>query len=148
MKILSTLIIVLTLLSACKEHNHDVDPLLKEALNIQDEAIHLGMDVDTILLAKLAQGAAGQDIAKIQRLKAAYESWKVSMVTIPGLKHDHDHGDAGHEGHDHSGHNHEGHDHSHDHGKEEVATHLTPAEHKKVQEEWKAAIVAIRDSLK
>jgi ABC-type Zn2+ transport system substrate-binding protein/surface adhesin len=132
---------------ACKEHKHTAeDPTLREALNIQDEAIHIGIAVDSIITMKMGEGAAAQNIPQLQSIKKQVEAWKHNMVIIPGLKHDHDHSD--HASHDHAGHDHAGHDHGHDHSKEDVAATLSAADQLKVQTEWKAAIVALRDSLK
>jgi ABC-type Zn2+ transport system substrate-binding protein/surface adhesin len=138
------LFVCVTSFFACKgDHNHAVDPKLSEALEIQDQGIHIGMEVDSIIIARLKQGNVDQDIAKLQKLKQSYDEWKNNMVVIPGLEHDHDHGD-----HDHAGHDHHDHDHGHDHSKEDVASQLSPDDQLKVQKEWKAAIIAIQDSLK
>jgi hypothetical protein len=128
---------------ACKEHKHDAEnPIMRQALNIQDEAIHIGMEVDSLILSRMAQGGAGTEIAKLQSFKKQIEIWKHNMVIVPGLAHDHDHA-----GHNH-GDEHAGHDHGHDHSKEDVAAQITPEDQLKVQQEWKSAIVAIKDSLR
>lgn len=114
----------------------DKTAVLKEALTIQDDAIHIGMEVDSLLAAKFAQGAVVQNIDSLRMILKEVDDWKFNMVKIPGMEHDH------------SGHDHAGHDHDHDHEGTDAAANLTPEEIKKVQEEWKAAIVAIRDRLK
>lgn len=129
---------ILLFVISCKQ-GAEVSPALNEALAIQDEAIHIGMSVDSVLNARMSEGQYAQDIEKLQHWKTFVQTWKANMVAVPGVVHDHDH-------HDHAGHDHEGHDHGD--AKAAEMTHLTPEEIKKVQEEWKAAIVAIRDSLK
>lgn len=120
---------------SCK-HNHSTDPKLKQALQIQDEAIHLGMAVDSLIIHRLKGGDAPQDIEKLRRLKKQYDMWQANMILIPHVEHAHDH-------HHHDGHSH----HDHDHSKEDIATQLTPDEQIKVQMEWKQAITQLRDSL-
>jgi len=116
----------------------DKTSVLKEALTIQDDAIHIGMEVDSLLAAKFAQGAVVQNIDSLRAILKEVDDWKYNMVKIPGVEHDHDH----------AGHDHAGHDHDHDHGGTDAAANLTPEEIKKVQEEWKAAIEAILEKLK
>ena len=116
----------------------DKTSVLKEALTIQDDAIHIGIEVDSLLAAKFAQGAVVQNIDSLRAILKEVDAWKYNMVKIPGMAHDHDH----------SGHDHSGHDHAHDDGGTDAAAHLTPEEIKKVQEEWKVAIEAIHEKLK
>jgi ABC-type Zn2+ transport system substrate-binding protein/surface adhesin len=133
-----TIIVISVCLINCKnktEEQPKVDPILQEALSIQDEAIHIGIELDSILDARMAEGSYAQNIDSLRLLKSAVNDWRYNMVEIPGVEHDHDHS-----GHDH--------DHSHDHSASEAASHLTPADLKKVQLEWKAAIEAIRTSIK
>ncbi len=123
---------MLLAVSGCKEKTAAVDPQLSDALEVQDKAIHLGIEVDSILMARMAQGNIAQNIDQLRRWKIQVENWKTNMVAVPGVEH----------------HDHDGHDHSHDHGtQQQTASHLTPAQVKKVQEEWLAAIVALKDSL-
>ncbi len=136
-KLLSVILMSAFLIS-CKsktEEQTKVDPILQEALSIQDEAIHIGMELDSILDAKMAEGSFAQNIDSLRILKSAVNDWRNNMVEIPGIEHDHDH-----HGHDH--------DHSHDHSGSEGAAHLSPQDIKKVQTEWKAAIDSIRNSIK
>lgn len=128
---------MILLLCACKSAP-EVDALLKEAQKIQDEAIHIGLSVDSTIDARMAQGKIVQDIEKLKLLKADYVSWQANMVVIPGLKHT-----CNHKGHDHGGHEHHHHD-----DVSSAASQLTPAEMKKVQEEWKSAVVAMQSALK
>lgn len=127
-----TVVVVCTTFLACKEKTGE-DTQLKEALAIQDEALHIGMEVDSILEARYNQGSVAQNIEQLRKWKNFTDQWKQNMVKVPGVEHDHSH---------------DGHDHSHDHEGADAASHLSPADIKKVQEEWKAAIVAVRDSLK
>jgi hypothetical protein len=131
-----SIILMSVLLVNCKnktEEQTKVDPILQEALSIQDEAIHIGMELDSILDAKMAEGSFAQNIDSLRILKSAVNDWRNNMVEIPGVEHDH-------HGHDH--------DHSHDHSGIEAAAHLSPEDIKKVQLEWKAAIDVIRSSIK
>lgn len=136
-KLLSVILMSAFLIN-CKsktEEQTKVDPILQEALSIQDEAIHIGIELDSILDAKMAEGSFAQNIDSLRILKSAVNDWRNNMVEIPGIEHDHDH-----HGHDH--------DHSHDHSGSEAAAHLSPQDIKKVQTEWKAAIDSIRNSIK
>lgn len=119
---------------SCK-HTHELDPLLVEADKIQHEAIALGVIADSILDLRLSQGANAWNIDSLKLLKSEVANWKLEMVGVPGVDHGHD--DHNHEGHNHEDHNH---DHDHNHGNQEIGAQLTPAENKKVQEEWKARI--------
>ena len=135
---LLSVILMSAFLIHCKsktEEQTKVDPILQEALSIQDEAIHIGMELDSILDAKMAEGSFAQNIDSLRILKSAVNDWRNNMVEIPGIEHDHDH-----HGHDH--------DHSHDHSGSEAAAHLSPQDIKKVQTEWKAAIDSIRNIIK
>lgn len=137
------IILILPFIS-CKNSSSNADntasddktAVLKEALTIQDDAIHIGIEVDSLLAAKFAQGALAQNIDSLRMILKEVDDWKYNMVKIPGMEHDH------------SGHDHAGHDHDHDHEGSDAAVNLTPAEIKKVQEEWKAAIEAIHEKLK
>jgi hypothetical protein len=104
-------------------HNHNLDPVLVEAQAIQDEALHLGISVDSIVNAKLLIAKDTSAYEFLNQLKSEVAIWRVSMVAVPGSKHkcNHDHGE-----------------HVHIEGSD--ASHLSPAENKKVQEEWKAVI--------
>jgi len=126
---------------SCKQ-NQKVDPILQEALVIQDEAIHIGIEVDSLIEAMIKNDSTFLLVDKIAEYKKNYLNWKYNMVKIPGLEHDHDHGDHGHD-HDHGDHDHG--DHDHDHSDQNVASHLKPEEMKQVQIEWKNAILAQRD---
>lgn len=107
-------------------HNHNLDPVLAEAQLIQDKAIHMGISVDSVINAKLLMAKDSSVMQYLIRLKSDVEVWRTSMVAVPGAKHkcNHDHGE-----------------HVHIEGSD--ASHLSPAENKKVQEEWKAAIDTI-----
>ena len=119
---------------ACKENS--IDPLLLQADEIQHESIDLGLRADSILDARMAEGANKWNIDSLRLHKSYISIWRNEMVTIPGMEHSHE------------GHTHEGHNHNHDHEKTDVAAQLSPAELKKVQEGWKDAIVDILSSIK
>jgi hypothetical protein len=104
-------------------HNHNLDPILAEAQAIQDEALHLGIGVDSIINAKLLIAKDSSDYEFLNQLKSEVAVWRLSLVAVPGSKHkcNHDHGE-----------------HVHIVGSD--ASHLSPADNKKVQEEWKTVI--------
>jgi ABC-type Zn2+ transport system substrate-binding protein/surface adhesin len=126
-------------LVSCRQQQA-VDPLLTEALQIQDEAIHTGMSVDSLISIRIGADTSSANIKKLNKWAERVALWRESMVTIPGVEpihnHDHDHG------HDHD------HDHTHEHQGASVAEGLSPAEIKQVQLGWKAEIEAIRDSVR
>ena len=140
--LLSGVSFIFIILVSCK-HTHELNPLLVEADKIQHEAIALGVIADSILDLRLSQGANAWNIDSLKLLKSEVANWKLEMVGVPGVDLGHD--NHNHEGHNHEGHNHEG--HNHDHGNQEIGAQLTPAENKKVQEEWKARIEKILSSL-
>lgn len=131
--------VLLLALVSCRQQPA-VDPLLTEALQIQDEAIHTGMSVDSLISARIGADTAAVTIKEMNKWAERVALWRESMVSIPGVEpihqHDHDHGD------------HHDHDHAHEHQGASVAEGLTPAEIKQVQLGWKAEIEAIRDSVK
>ena len=131
----------LTGLSYCKNksdnaNNIGSESILNEALSIQDQAIHIGMSLDSIIDNRMAQGAIYQDIEALKKWKNKVNDWKYNMVAIPGVEHGHDHVD------------HAGHNHDHSHTTSDATSHLNPTDIKKVQLEWKAAIESIRDSIR
>ncbi|MBK9736077.1 MAG: hypothetical protein IPO92_14405 [Saprospiraceae bacterium] len=131
----------MAILTDCKNKSDDAkvngsEAILNEALSIQDQAIHIGMSLDSLIDDRMAQGAMSQDIEALKKWKSKVNEWKYNMVEIPGIEHGHDHVD------------HTGHNHDHDHTTSDAASHLKPADIKKVQIEWKAAIEAIRDSIR
>jgi ABC-type Zn2+ transport system substrate-binding protein/surface adhesin len=132
---------------ACKENK--IDPLLMEADTIQHQAIDLGVKADNILDARLAEGAVKWNIDSLRQIKSAISNWRLEMIAIPGIDHaGHDHEGHNHDANNHEGHDHEGHDHAgHNHEQTDLAAQLTPAEIKKVQEEWLATIKTIYDGL-
>lgn len=115
----------LLVLTSC-HHQHNIDPVLAEAQVIQDEAIHVGISVDSIIKLRLLNVRDTSTIKFLYQLKTDVSSWRSSMVAVPGAKHkcNHDHG-------------------AHVHVEGSDASHLSPAENKKVQEEWKAVIDTI-----
>ena len=91
--------------------------LLKQAADIHNEAINIGLKVAPQLEAMKQrrnqiniQGRALteeeiQFVGKIDQLESSHRFWLEHLIEVPGFGHDH------HHGHDHSGH-----DHDHDHG--------------------------------
>jgi hypothetical protein len=138
-KVLMFLVASVLFLVSCKE-TKVTDPILMEALVIQDEAIHIGMEIDSIIADKMSRDTSDQNKILFDQWKESIQMWKDNMIPVPGVELAHDHSAEGHEGHDH------GHDHSH--GNETTVSHLTPSEIKQVQIEWKDAIVKIRGMVK
>lgn len=134
-----SILFLLVFFLSCKNKNghsgNQSEIILKEALTIQDEAIHIGLELDSILDTRLAQGANMWNIDSVRLLKSEVNIWRNNMVAIPGIELEHDH-----DSHDH--------DHSHDHTHAETAAHLSPEEIKNVQIEWKEAIETIRRDVK
>ena len=126
---------ILFIFYSCK-HAHEVDPLLVDADRVQHEAIALGVMADSILDARLAQGKNTWNIDSLRMLKSELANWKIEMVGVPGVHHDH----SNHEGNDHAHDHVHDHAHDHDHGDQEIGGQLSPAENKKVQEAWKIRI--------
>ncbi len=120
-----------TLMLTFTSCNHNLDPILAEAQTVQDEAIDLGIRVDSIIYEKLIITKDTSTIQLLNKVKSEITIWRSSMVAVPGSKHkcNHDHGE-----------------HIHIEGSD--ASHLTPAENKKVQEEWKEAIEIINEQVK
>jgi len=117
--------------------------VLKEALTIQDEAIHLGMAFSKELDSLMISDTSKANLTKLGNFKIQFKHWEKEMIPIPGMKHDHDHGhdSAHHEGDGHDHHDHEGHNHGHVHANpEEISAQLTPEENKEMQMDWKLRI--------
>ena len=91
--------------------------ILKEASDIHNEAINLGLKIAPQLEAMKQrrnqiniQGRAlteeeTQFTTKVDQVESSHQFWLEHLIEVPGFGHDHDH-----HGHDHSGH-----DHSHGH---------------------------------
>src|SRR5690606_7779979 len=105
--LLGSLVFVL-ILCQCKSGSNTV---LKEALTIQDEAIHLGMAFSKELDSLMISDTSKANLTKLGNFKIQFKHWEKEMMPIPGMKHDHDHGhdSAHHEGDGHDHHDHEGH---------------------------------------
>jgi ABC-type nickel/cobalt efflux system permease component RcnA len=129
-----------TIVFSCKG-KEEQNPVLIEAMQIQDEAIHTGLSVDSLIQVRIGADTSAASIKEWGRWAERVAVWRKSMVAVPGVAPLHDHHD-----HDH-GHAH-GHDHSHDHAPAASAEGLSPEEIKQVQLSWKAEIDAIRDSLR
>ena len=120
---------------ACK-HTHDIDPLLKEAYDIQHEAIHIGEDALELINKKIADSNTSISNDSLKMYALAIEGWKKEMIEVPGIVHDHD------------GHNHADHHHGPPNESGALAAQLTPLENKNLQEGWKQVIVGIFTELK
>lgn len=127
------LVVILFFHVSCK-HSHDVDPVLLEADILMHEGMALGIIADSILDARMAQGANEWNLDTLRKLKSEVANWKAEMIGVPGVGHDHHH-------HENDGHHHD-HDHNHNHD-HELGAQLTPAEIKKVQQDWKSRIEVI-----
>jgi ABC-type Zn2+ transport system substrate-binding protein/surface adhesin len=151
------------LLFGCKKTS---DPTLAEALAIQDEAIHMGMDLNKEIGEMMSSDPTVENLSALGKIKTDLMMWKKQMIPVPGMKHDHDHEGHDHKdktkdttaakGNDHSSHDHEGHDHEgHDHevhgrllsSNEEIAATLTPEEIKLIQTDWKNELLKIKAEL-
>lgn len=135
-----TVFILLVGLVSCKS-KQDVDPVLLQALQIQDEGIHTGLAVDSMIDARIGADTSAMTIKEMNKWKERVALWREAMVAIPGVEHDHSHQGHAHHDHDH-------HDHSNDHGSSNLAEGMTPADIKQVQLSWKNEIEAIRDSIR
>lgn len=127
---LSTLLTLFTF-TRCKVEKTN-QQIIDEAVKHQSEALVIGASVDTMLEARFMQGAVLQDIDRLRKFRNAADTWRHKMVLIPGAS---DHAD--HEGHEHHAHSHEA----------EASSH-SALDLLKLQQEWKAEIEAIRDSIK
>ncbi len=131
------IVVAVAVATGCKE-KPSTDPMLVEALGIQDEGIHIGMAVDSLLDAKVGADTSAQTIRFVNKWKERVALWRDAMVDIPGVEHDHSHG----------AHDHHDHDHDHNHANQNLAEGMSPEEIKLVQLSWKKEIEAIRDSIR
>lgn len=120
---------------------------LQEALQIQDEAIHIGMELNSLISEMMIADTAKLNLQSLGQILIKVKNWEREMIPVPGMKHDHDHGNlsdslSAHHSHDHA-HDHDHNGHVHADGNEIAAT-LTPAENKEVQISWKNEILAIK----
>lgn len=156
-RFLSATMIVMTM-AFCKQ---GPDPALQEALKIQDEAIHLGMDINQTINDLIISDTTKQSHNVLGQLLVRLKNWEKEMIPVPGVTLDHDHGhehgqetssdtirkDSGavaeEEAHDHD-HDHHGHVHA---TGAEIAAQLTPAENKEAQIEWKNKLLEIQADL-
>lgn len=139
--------LLIGLLIQCKNGS---DNTLREALEIQDEAIHIGMELsdrmDSLMIADTSQ----ENLKAIGNIYIQLKNWENEMIPIPGMKHEHDHG-HGH-GKDTTHHAGDGHDHHEHHGHvhanpDEIAAQLTPEENKEMQIAWKANVMNFKKML-
>lgn len=152
------IILFLFFSTGCKKGN---DPTLGEALVIQDEAIHMGMDIEKEIGEMMSSDPTPENLSVLGKLTIDIMQWKKQMIPVPGMQHDHDHDgldpkknkkdtsasrEENHEGHDHEGHDHENHGHLKSTNAEIAAT-LTPEEIKLIQTDWKKELLKIKAEL-
>lgn len=148
-------LLMVTCMSFCKQ---GPDPILQEALKINDEAIHLGMEINKTINEMIISDTTKQSHDALGQLLIRLKNWENEMISVPGAKLNHDHGhdhstdsihkDTGNvasqeHGHDHD-HNHHGHVHA---TGAEIGAQLTPAENKEAQIEWKNRLLEIQADL-
>ncbi|MEM1319102.1 MAG: hypothetical protein AAGG75_02535 [Bacteroidota bacterium] len=128
--------------------NSNDEKLLKEAAQIHQEAIDIGMAIAP-RLASLRQMKNGMNVqgrtltpeeitltTAIANIEDRHNYWQTHLIEVPGHEHDHHHhGD----GHDHN------HDHSHDHS---PSPNMTAEQMLAVQKEIRDSIMVIRDGIK
>lgn len=141
-------------LTFCKQ---GPDPALQEALKIQDEAIHMGMDINSTINEMIISDTTKQSHNALGQLLVRLKKWEKEMIPVPGVQHDHDHGhnnSADTTGKDTTGvAKDKGHDHDQDHHGhvhatgDEIAAQLTPEENKQAQIEWKNRLMEIKTEL-
>jgi len=100
--------------SSTEKDTEKEQTILKQASDIHNEAINIGLKVAPQLEAMKQkrnqiniQGRAlteeeMQFAAKVDQLESSHRFWLEHLIEVPGFGHDHDHG----HGHDHSGHDH------------------------------------------
>jgi hypothetical protein len=140
--VVSVLIFVLS----CNQKNS----VLQEALTIQDEAIHIGMDLEKELDSLMISDTSTTNLMTTGNIKGRIKMWRKVMVPVPGMKHDHDHSHEGEgkkegspEGKEHDDHHH-GHVHA---NPEEMAAALKPEEIRDIQIDWKKEIEKLKAEL-
>ncbi|MFZ1704814.1 MAG: hypothetical protein WAT79_10750 [Saprospiraceae bacterium] len=126
--------------SACK---NGTDAKLLDALAIQDEAIHIGLDLDKMIKEMMVADPSVENLSKLGSIRVKIEQWRIQMVPVPGVKHKHDHGES--DDHDHEAH--VDHEHHHKSISEEIASHLSPFEIKEIQVEWKKEIDQLKSEV-
>ncbi len=97
----SYLLLLTGLLSACSSSDKK-NPLLEEAAQHHNQAINIQAivepqleQIDSLKTAFLAQKTpvSAARIATLDSLKTAFEEWESNLVEVPGMPHDHKHGE-------------------------------------------------------
>lgn len=124
--------------------------VLQEALTIQDEAIHIAMDLEKQLDSLMISDTSRANLMTTGNIKGRIKMWEKVMIPVPGMKHDHDHSHEGEgkkegspEGKEHDDHNH-GHVHA---NPEEISAALKPEEIRDIQIDWKKEIEKLKAEL-
>lgn len=140
--VVSVLIFVLS----CNQKNS----VLQEALTIQDEAIHIGMDLEKELDSLMISDTSRTNLMTTGNIKGRIKMWRKVMVPVPGMKHDHDHSHEGEGKKEGSPEGKEHDDHHHGHvlaNPEEMAAALKPEEIRDIQIDWKKEIEKLKAEL-
>jgi len=111
------------------------EPILLDALKVQNEGIILGMRADSIIKVKLNTDTFTEDVVRFTALKQELADWKANRIGVPGYEHDY-------HGHDHD------HDHDHSNDHKSSVSHLKPEQILEVQKEWKAVVENIYNQVK
>lgn len=120
----NALVLVLICLGTSCNSGEEVDPLLKDAFAIHQEAVRIEQTVQRQLDS--FQISAEKEL----NLRARLEQWDEQLVEVPGFEHEH------HHGHDH--------DHDHDHGS---SPKVTPEHMLAIQQESLDSIRTIQRDL-
>lgn len=120
----------ITLQPQCK-HGRTMDPLLIEAVQIQEDALKIARRYDSLIDEKWNETTDSIIRHELMTIQTKIKEWKKQRIEIPGIPQDHSL-------HDHSKHNH---NHPEDLG-------LKPDEMVKVQEEWRNIIKEIGSKIK
>jgi len=121
-----SLVAVLLCLGTSCNSGEEVDPILKDAFAIHQEAVRIEQTVQRQLDS--FQISAEKEL----NLRARLEQWDEQLVEVPGFEHEH------HHGHDHD------HDHDHDHGS---SPKVTPEHMLAIQQESLDSIRTIQRDL-
>ncbi|MBK8621259.1 MAG: hypothetical protein IPN79_05725 [Saprospiraceae bacterium] len=128
--------------------NQGPDPALKEALTIQDEAIHIGLDLEKQLDSLMISDTSTTNLMTTGNIKGRIKMWRKVMIPVPGMKHDHVH--EGEEKKEGSPATKEQDDHHHGHvhaNPEEISAALKPEEIRDIQIDWKKEIEKLKAEL-
>ena len=131
---------ILVFFVACATDKKE-NPILKEAGTIHNEAHEMGEGVEaqftavdslSALLAAKKMPAADSLVASMAAVKQSFEAWEGNIVTVPGMKHNHDHAEG---------------DKAHAHDEHKPAPDVTPEQMLDIQKEMKLSIKKIKSDL-